>query len=90
VFSTTRVAVFIDGCFWHACPEHGNLPKANRDWWRQKLDLNVARDRRNDQALDEAGWCVIRVWEHEPVDIAADKVCAAIARGSRPGTSGAR
>jgi DNA mismatch endonuclease (patch repair protein) len=78
VFPRSRVAVFVDGCFWHACPEHGNLPKANRDWWRTKLELNVARDRRNDEALREAGWQVIRIWEHEPVAAAADRVCEAV------------
>lgn len=80
VFTRPRVAVFLDGCFWHACPEHGNLPKANREWWRAKLALNVARDRRNEQALVEAGWLVLRVWEHEPVGTAADRVCAAVKR----------
>jgi DNA mismatch endonuclease (patch repair protein) len=74
--------VFVDGCFWHACPEHGNLPKANREWWRAKLNLNVARDRRNEQALTEAGWRVIRVWEHEPIDVAADRICVAIAESA--------
>jgi DNA mismatch endonuclease (patch repair protein) len=83
VFTRPRVAVFVDGCFWHSCPEHGNLPKANREWWRAKLDVNVARDRRNEQALVEAGWSVVRVWEHEQVDVAADKVCEAIARSTR-------
>jgi DNA mismatch endonuclease, patch repair protein len=76
VFRSRRVAVFVDGCFWHACPEHGNLPAANREWWRAKLDVNVARDRRNEQTLTGAGWRVIRVWEHEPIDDAADRICA--------------
>lgn len=84
VFRSRRIAVFVDGCFWHACPEHGNLPKANRDWWRVKLDVNVARDRRNERALTEAGWRVIRVWEHEPIDIAADRIRAAVAEGALP------
>ena len=78
VFGCRRIAVFVDGCFWHACPEHGNLPMANREWWRAKLDVNVSRDRRNDEVLAEAGWRVIRVWEHEPVDAAAERVCAAV------------
>lgn len=78
VFTRARVAVFIDGCFWHACPEHGNLPRANRDWWRIKLEATVARDRRNEQILREAGWHVIRVWEHEPVQVAADRICDAV------------
>lgn len=65
VFRGARVAVYVDGCFWHSCPDHGNLPKANREWWRAKLDATVARDRRNERALAERGWTVIRVWEHE-------------------------
>lgn len=74
VFTRQRVAVFIDGCFWHACPQHGNLPKANRDWWQQKLSANVDRDRRNDAALSDADWQVVRIWEHEPVEDAVDRV----------------
>lgn len=65
VFAGPRVAVFVDGCFWHLCPEHGNLPKSNHDWWRDKLEANVARDRDTDDRLAEAGWTVLRVWEHE-------------------------
>lgn len=66
-----RIAVFVDGCFWHGCPEHAVAPKANADWWRSKLDANVARDRRSDQRLKEAGWLVIRAWEHEnPTNVA--------------------
>lgn len=66
-----RIAIFVDGCFWHNCPEHAVAPKANADWWRSKLDANVARDRRNDQRLRETGWLVIRAWEHEkPTDVA--------------------
>lgn len=67
-FGPARVAVFVDGCFWHRCPDHGTTPAANRDWWRQKLEANVARDRRADAALTERGWTVIRVWEHDDVD----------------------
>src|SRR5438105_437916 len=52
VFTRARVAVFVDGCFWHGCPEHGTLPRANGEWWRAKLEANAARDRRNDLALD--------------------------------------
>jgi len=65
VFAGPRVAVFVDGCFWHLCPEHGNLPKSNHDWWRDKLEANVARDRDTDHRLAEADWIVLRVWEHE-------------------------
>ena len=66
VFQSQRVAVFVDGCFWHSCPEHAPRPKANADWWRHKLEANVRRDRlTEDAALSDGGWLVIRVWEHE-------------------------
>jgi DNA mismatch endonuclease (patch repair protein) len=66
-----RIAVFVDGCFWHGCPEHAVAPKANADWWRSKLDANVTRDRRTEEHLRETGWIVIRAWEHEnPTDVA--------------------
>lgn len=68
VFTRRRIAVFVDGCFWHRCPDHGSKPKANGEWWRRKLDANVARDRRNDAALIEAGWTVLRFWTHEPLE----------------------
>ena len=63
-----RLAVFVDGCFWHACPEHGNLPKNNREWWREKLDANVMRDRAKDDALRQLGWEPLHIWEHVPPD----------------------
>jgi len=66
VFTRARVAVFVDGCFWHSCPLHATSPKANAVWWRTKLDTTVRRDRDTDTALSEAGWLVVRVWEHEP------------------------
>ncbi len=64
-FTRAKIAVFVDGCFWHRCPEHGVLPKANRDWWREKLDRNVSRDRLKDEQLVSLGWTVVHVWEHE-------------------------
>jgi len=71
-FTRRRVAVFVDGCFWHGCPEHQRKPRSNVDYWKPKLDANVARDRRVDAALLAAGWRVVRVWEHEdPADAAA-------------------
>ena len=71
VFTSARIAVFVDGCFWHACPDHFVMPKNNREWWREKLEQNVARDRRKDQQLDELGWMVVHAWEHEdPVEVA--------------------
>lgn len=83
VFGPARVAVFVDGCFWHACPEHGTMPKSNRTWWADKLAANVARDRRTDLALTGRGWTVVRVWEHEHSGMAADRVETAV-RCSRP------
>ncbi len=74
VFPTERVAVFVDGCFWHSCPEHGTLPKNNRDWWLQKLDANRRRDADTDQVLTEHGWTVVRVWEHDDPGAAVDRV----------------
>lgn len=65
VFVRPRVAVFVDGCFWHACPEHATWPKANAGFWRTKIEGNRARDRDTDARLREAGWAVVRVWEHE-------------------------
>jgi len=72
VFPGARVVVFIDGCFWHGCPDHGTLPKAHREWWRDKIERNRRRDRDTDQRLEEAGWTVIRAWEHDdPAAVAA-------------------
>ncbi len=68
VFPRRRVAIFLDGCFWHACPEHGTQPRSNDWYWAPKLARNVERDRRQTSALERAGWRVLRVWEHEPVD----------------------
>lgn len=77
-FTRARVAVFVDGCFWHRCPEHGSLPKVNRSWWTEKLEANERRDRDTDTELIAAGWLVIRVWEHEDPIEAADRVEAAV------------
>jgi DNA mismatch endonuclease (patch repair protein) len=73
-FTRVRLAVFVDGCFWHGCPEHHVRPRANSDWWRWKIERNQERDRDTDRQLDDAGWCVLRVWEHESPESAADAV----------------
>jgi DNA mismatch endonuclease (patch repair protein) len=78
VFTRRRLAVFVDGCFWHSCPLHATQPTANADWWREKLETNVRRDRRNDRNLAEAGWRVIRLWEHTPLEEAADRIVDAL------------
>ncbi|MFE2301007.1 very short patch repair endonuclease [Streptomyces sp. NPDC059445] len=66
VFGKAKIAVFMDGCFWHGCPEHATQPKANAEWWRAKLSKNMARDRETTDHLLALGWTVLRFWEHEP------------------------
>lgn len=73
-FTRVKLAVFVDGCFWHGCPEHQRIPKTNRDYWVPKLEANRQRDRRVDELLKSAGWQVMRVWEHEEPDSAAGRV----------------
>lgn len=73
-FTRAKVAVFVDGCFWHACPEHATWPRANSAWWREKLEKNRARDAETDELLSQAGWTVVRVWEHSDVEKALQKV----------------
>lgn len=68
VFTRRRVAVFVDGCFWHCCPVHGSQPRVNQHYWSPKLLGNAARDARNTTELRGAGWEVVRIWEHESVD----------------------
>jgi DNA mismatch endonuclease, patch repair protein len=65
VFKRQQVAVFIDGCFWHGCPEHYVFPRSRQDFWRQKLAVNVERDCRQTVALEHLGWRVCRLWEHQ-------------------------
>ena len=74
VFTRARVAVLVDGCFWHACPEHSTMPRANAEWWSAKLSANVERDRDTDRRLVDEGWHVERVWEHEPPEVAAERI----------------
>ena len=74
VFTRSRVAVFVDGCFWHSCPDHGNTPRQNADYWSTKLARNLARDQRVNTALNEAGWTIFRIWEHEDPQEAADRI----------------
>lgn len=74
VFTRRKVAVFVDGCFWHVCPEHGRQPTTNEWYWAPKLRRNMERDRRADELLSGAGWIVIRVWEHESLESAVDLV----------------
>lgn len=79
VFPRLKVAVYVDGCFWHSCPDHATTPKNNHDWWIAKLAGNVTRDRDTDARLAEAGWRVIRFWEHaDPIE-AANQTAATLA-----------
>ena len=83
-FTRAKVAVFVDGCFWHGCPEHGTQPRANADWWTQKLTTNQARDADTTALLEAAGWAVVRVWEHvEPAE-AAQLVADTVRKRRRP------
>lgn len=82
LFPSTRVAVFVDGCFWHVCPRHASWPRANAAWWRTKLLGNVRRDRDTDRRLRAAGWIVIRVWECSDVVLAAERIARAVRRRS--------
>lgn len=79
VFGPAKVAVFVDGCFWHSCPDHGSAPKANAEWWAEKLRTNVERDRDTDARLAAAGWTVLRLWEHVAPGAAAELVVATVA-----------
>ena len=74
VFTRARVAVFVDGCFWHCCPRHYRQPGSNVDYWRGKARRNVERDRETDAMLCAAGWAVVRVWEHEDPAAAAELI----------------
>lgn len=73
-FPRRRLAVFLDGCFWHACREHRSIPNANAAYWRPKLARNIERDRQTADRLERGGWTVIRIWEHEDVASAQNRV----------------
>jgi len=74
VFPRERVAVFLDGCYWHGCPTHASTRVSNAEYWTKKIELNQLRDQETNEHLSDAGWVVVRVWEHEPVDSAARRV----------------
>lgn len=78
VFSRAKVAVFVHGCFWHGCPVHATKPKANAEWWEEKLGKNVERDAATRAELESAGWTVVQVWEHEDPLIAAGEIAAVV------------
>ena len=78
VFTRARVVVFIDGCFWHGCPEHFIAPKRNADYWGPKIERNIARDRTSTERLLDDGWQVLRFWEHEDPDDVATQIMEAV------------
>lgn len=73
-FTRVRIAVFIDGCFWHGCPRHATSPKANAEWWQAKIAQNRLRDLDTSEYLTARGWQVVRAWEHEPPEVVAATV----------------
>ncbi|MGW1886538.1 very short patch repair endonuclease [Streptomyces sp. NPDC001970] len=92
-FPGLRIAVFLDGCFWHGCPEHATSPRANALWWRTKLDKNMSRDAETTEHLESEGWVVLRFWEHEPPVKIAGRITEEVSRaregsGHRTRTSG--
>lgn len=84
VFPRAKVAVFVDGCFWHGCPEHHTVAKTHADYWANKVAANRARDRETDSMLERAGWAVVRVWEHEDPGQGAIRVKEAVCPVHRP------
>jgi DNA mismatch endonuclease (patch repair protein) len=85
LFSRARVAVFVDGCFWHGCPDHFRPPKTNARYWREKVERNRERDLETSRALAADGWTVVRIWEHEDIYQACRRLVAtvALARGTQ-------
>lgn len=78
VFPRKKIAIFVDGCFWHGCPEHGRSPSINREYWTPKLRRNIERDLENTAALASSGWTVIRIWEHERTEDAVSRIVSAV------------
>lgn len=74
VFTRARLAVFVDGCYWHGCHEHRTLPRSNAEFWAAKIESTRARDRKQTEILRSAGWKVVRVWEHEPIEEAVGRI----------------
>lgn len=89
VFTRRKIAIFLDGCFWHRCPVHRTEPATNVEFWEAKLARNVERDRQHDAALEAAGWTVLRIWEHETPAEAEARVMAAVHSSPSPGRQAA-
>lgn len=83
VFSRARVAVFVDGCYWHGCPHHYRPARLNAKFWSSKISRNQARDAETNEALTHAGWTVVRIWEHEDPMVAAERIHALVTRSPR-------
>lgn len=83
-FCDARLAVFVDGCFWHGCLDHGTWPTANAAWWRAKIEANQRRDADTDARLRAAGWRLLRVWGHEAPSAAASRILTALRGGPGP------
>lgn len=80
VVRRVRLAIFVDGCFWHGCPEHGTKPVTNARYWEAKISRNVERDLRNNALLTTRGWTVVRIWEHDDPEQAADRIVELLSR----------
>lgn len=89
-FVRAKVVVFVDGCFWHGCPEHASWPKSNAAWWRNKIETNIRRDRDTDRRLREIGWSVLRFWEHDQAKRAAESIRRAVRPRTRSALSSNR
>lgn len=83
VFTRQKICVFVDGCFWHACPTHATTPSTNRDYWETKITTNCQRDRETDERLAAEGWTVLRFWEHDDPAVAAEKIAAIVRADER-------
>lgn len=78
LFTNVKVAVFVDGCFWHACPIHATWPKTNAAWWREKIEGNRRRDLENSKQLRANGWVVLRFWTHSDMQLVARKIAQTV------------
>ena len=87
-FPGLKIAIFVDGCFWHGCPEHASWPKQNARFWREKIERNRCRDSDTNERLRALGWQVVRVWEHEPVESVARRIIDMIQIERAPDQSG--
>lgn len=85
VFPKVRIAIFVDGCFWHGCPEHASWPKSNAAFWRDKIETNRARDADTNLRLEALGWKVIRIWAHEAATVSADRIAGCVEARKRAG-----